>query len=146
MAGPDNISPRVLKEVATDISPLLKLIFQESFDTGVVPDDWPTANVWPIYKKGQRLKTTDHFFFTSVCCKTMESNHKHGEENNIMYPLQHGFRKGRSCETQLIEFMDDISNNLQEGQHTDISPHTLLRLLIKSTIAYSYTNCSIMVL
>jgi hypothetical protein len=45
---------------------------------------------------------------------------KHGEENNILYPLQHGFRKGHSCETQLIEFVDDISKILQEGQQTDI--------------------------
>jgi hypothetical protein len=33
---------------------------------------------------------------------------------------EHGFRKGRSCETQLIEFVDDISKNLQEGRQTDI--------------------------
>ena len=46
---------------------------------------------------------------------------KHGEENNILYPL-HGFRKGHSCETQLIEFVDDISKNLQEGQQTDSQP------------------------
>jgi hypothetical protein len=45
---------------------------------------------------------------------------QHAEENNILYPLQHGFRKGRSCETQLIEFVDDISKNLQEGRQTDI--------------------------
>jgi hypothetical protein len=43
--GPDNISPRILKELATDISPLLQLIFQKSLDTGVVPDDWRIANV-----------------------------------------------------------------------------------------------------
>ena len=42
------------------------------------------------------------------------------KKNNILYPLQHGFRKGRSCETQLIEFVDDISKNLQEGRQTDI--------------------------
>jgi retron-type reverse transcriptase len=41
-------------------------------------------------------------------------------KKNILYPLQHGFRKGRSCETQLIEFVDDISKNLQEGRQTDI--------------------------
>jgi fibrillarin-like rRNA methylase len=55
-------------------------------------------------------------FTTSVCCKILQ----HAEENNILYPLQHGFRKGRSCETQLIEFVDDISKNLQEGRQTDI--------------------------
>ena len=45
---------------------------------------------------------------------------QHAEKNNILCPLQHGFRKGRSCETQLIEFVDDISKNLQEGHQTDI--------------------------
>jgi hypothetical protein len=45
---------------------------------------------------------------------------QHAEKNNILYPLQHGFRKGRFCETQLIVFVDDISKNLQEGRQTDI--------------------------
>jgi hypothetical protein len=52
--GPDNITPRILKELATDISPLLQLTFQKLLDTGVVPDDWPTLNVSPVYKKGQK--------------------------------------------------------------------------------------------
>ena len=34
--------------------------------------------------------------------------------------LQHGFRRGRSCETQLIEFIDDLTSDLEEGQQTDI--------------------------
>ena len=40
----------------------------------------------------------------------------HGEVNNILYPLQHGFRRGRSYETQLLEFVDDLSSNPQDGQ------------------------------
>ena len=38
----------------------------------------------------------------------------------FLKPLQHGFRRGRSCETQLIEFIDDLTSNLEEGQQTDI--------------------------
>ena len=45
---------------------------------------------------------------------------KHGEENDILYKLQHGFRKNRSCETQLLEFTDDVSNNLEKGKQTDV--------------------------
>jgi hypothetical protein len=74
-----------------------------------------------------QLKTTRHqpISLTSVCCKILEhiiarNIIQHAKENNILYPLQHGFRKGRSCETQLIEFVDDISKNLQEGRQTDI--------------------------
>ena len=33
---------------------------------------------------------------------------KYADANNIMYPLQHGFRRGLSCEAQLLEFIDDI--------------------------------------
>ena len=44
----------------------------------------------------------------------------HGEDNNILYPLQHGFRRSRSCETQLIEFIDDLASNLDEGQQVDV--------------------------
>ena len=92
--GPDNISPRILTELATDISPLLQLIFQKSLDTGVVPDDWRIANVSPVYKKGQMSLAENYrpISLTSVCCKTMEhilasKIMKHGEENNILYPL-----------------------------------------------------------
>ena len=44
----------------------------------------------------------------------------YGEENNILYPLQHGFRRGRSYETQLLEFVDDVTTNIEEGQQTDV--------------------------
>ena len=44
----------------------------------------------------------------------------HGEDNNILYPLQDGFRRSRSCETQLIEFIDDLTSNLDEGKQVDI--------------------------
>ena len=112
-----------------------------------LPDDWRIANVSPVYKKGQKSLAENYrpIPLTSVCCKIMEhilasKIMKHGEENNNLYPLQHGFRKGHSCETQLIEFVDDKANK-------QISSYwTLLRLLTKSIIAYSYTNCSIMVL
>ena len=45
---------------------------------------------------------------------------EHGNSNNIFYPLQHGFREYRSCETQSLEFIDDVSHNMQLGKQTDI--------------------------
>ena len=52
--GPDNLGPRLLKELAEDIAPLLLMIFRKSLATGEVPDDWRTANVTPAFKKGQK--------------------------------------------------------------------------------------------
>jgi hypothetical protein len=33
-------------------------------------------------------------------------------------PLQHGFQRGLSCESQLIEFIDDVTKNLDQGKQT----------------------------
>ena len=47
-AGPDSISPRLLREVADIIAPAFTGIYQASLDTGIVPTDWRTANI--IYR------------------------------------------------------------------------------------------------
>ncbi|KFV66168.1 RNA-directed DNA polymerase from mobile element jockey, partial [Dryobates pubescens] len=49
--GLDGIHPRVLRELADELA---KLIFQQSWLSGEVPDDWKLANVMPIHKKGQK--------------------------------------------------------------------------------------------
>ena len=142
--GPDNIGPRVLKELADDIAPILLLIYHRSLASGEVPADWRTANVAPAFKKGQKYLAENYrpISLTSVCCKMMEhilaSNiMSHGKNNNILYPLQHGFRRGRSCETQLIEFIDDLTSNLEEGQQTDILIMDFAKALIKLITAFS---------
>ena len=38
---------------------------------------------------------------------------------NILYGLQNGFREGRFCERKLVEFMNDLANNMQSGGQTD---------------------------
>jgi hypothetical protein len=45
----------------------------------------------------------------------------HADQHQILNPLQHGFRKGLSgsCDTQLVEFIDDITNKLDVGRQTD---------------------------
>ena len=50
--GPDGMHPRVLKEVAEEISFPLTCIFKKSLEEGVLPDDWKVAHVTAIYKKG----------------------------------------------------------------------------------------------
>ena len=48
---------------------------------------------------------------TSVVCKLLENIivsavMRHFEENSILTDSQHGFRRGRSCESQLLELVD----------------------------------------
>ena len=46
----------------------------------------------------------------------------HSDRYNILYKMQHGFRKKLhvvSCENQLIEFIDNVTKNIDNGQQTD---------------------------
>ena len=45
---------------------------------------------------------------------------RHFEENKILPDNQHGFRKGRSCLTQLIEHVDDVLKALNDGKEVDV--------------------------
>ena len=45
---------------------------------------------------------------------------KHGKRNDILYYLQHGFRDKRSCDSQLLGFIDDVVNATHSGQQSDV--------------------------
>ena len=53
-AGPDQIKPRVMKEISDVLGPNLKDIFTRSYNTGQVPEEWRQANVVPVFKKGAK--------------------------------------------------------------------------------------------
>ena len=52
--GMDGVHPRVLKELAEVGAELLSIIFEESWLSGKVPDDWRKGYVTPLYKKGSK--------------------------------------------------------------------------------------------
>ena len=44
----------------------------------------------------------------------------HLNKHNILYELQHGFREKRSCETQMIQLVEDLGRQLSLGKQTDL--------------------------
>ena len=44
----------------------------------------------------------------------------HLDVNDILTDVQHGFRKARSCESQLILTVDDLARNIDAGVQTDV--------------------------
>ena len=126
-AGPDEIHPRVLKELSIHLAPVLTDLFQRSLDSGQVPDDWKEANVAPAFKKGEKYKASNYrpISLTSVVCKLLEhivaSNMMaHLDNNHILYDLQHGFRAKRSTVTQLISLYDDLVSTRLNKVQTDV--------------------------
>jgi hypothetical protein len=126
-SGPDAIGPRVLQELENEIVEGLVLIYSNSFETGVVPKDWKDANVKPIFKKGAKWDPGNYrpVSLTSVCCKIIESIVRddmmsHLLDNELINPSQHGFMPGRSCCSNLLEFLEKVTKVVDEGLPMDI--------------------------
>ena len=52
---------------------------------------------------------------------------KHLQKNKILTTLNHGFRSGYSCETQLLTTMNDLLQSYDKGQQTDVAILWLLK-------------------
>ena len=124
--GPDEVSARLLKETTQQVAPALTLLFQASLDQGTIPEEWKAANITPLFKKGDRSAAVNYrpVSLTSVCSKVMEHIvHSqiitHMDEHGLLTDSQHGFRKRRSTETQLILSINDLAQSLDVGEQVD---------------------------
>ena len=63
------------------------MLFTQSLNTSTLPEDWLTANITPVYKKGSRSIPSNYrpISLTAVCSKVME----HIVFHSIMQHVQH---------------------------------------------------------
>jgi len=125
--GPDGIPSRVLKELSTELCKPFCLIFNKSLETQTVPSDWRRADVTAIFKKGSKSEPGNYrpVSLTCIACKVMESIVRdvmvsHFTDNKLYAKCQHGFRRKRSCVTQLMEVMEDLTALLDDKNPVDI--------------------------
>ena len=125
--GPDNIYPRELKELKNVlINPLTKM-FNDSLSTGKVPSDFKIANVTPIFKKGDKSIPSNYrpISLTSIAGKLLESVIRdkivaHLNKYKLIRDSQHGFRRNRSCLTNLLQFYNTVIEDYEENSAADI--------------------------
>jgi len=125
-AGDDNLSRRLLKVLSTEIAIPVSLIFRKSLDTGCVPRDWRTAIVSPLFKKGRRTDPENYRLvsLTSQIVKVVESVLRdeivnHLEKYSLIRQSQHGFRKGYSCTSNLLSFLESVTASLDAKRYVD---------------------------
>ena len=125
--GTDGMGSSFVKNLVGGIEMPLVMMFKRSLETGQVPEQWKEANVTAIYKrKGQRCDPGNYrpVSLTSQVGKLFDRivrDYLVGflEENELLQDSQHGFRTRRSCLTKLLEFLDIVSDCLDEGVHVD---------------------------
>ena len=109
------------------ISSPLATVMRKTLEEGEVPEDWRTANVSPIYKKGAKHSPGNYrpVSLTSVCCKMMESILKddiveHLARHKIINASQHGFMRGKSCTSNLLHFLEKVTALVDSGVPVDV--------------------------
>jgi hypothetical protein len=117
--GPDLVSPRVLKECANELAPIILKLFQKIIHEGRFPDQWKEARVTPVFKSGSR--DDPRCFRPISVLPTLESTFERclskavvGRINRFVPPCQYGFTPGSSTQDVGIIIADHISNALNE--------------------------------
>lgn len=126
-SGPDTIPNTFLVRYAEWVSKYLHVIFTKSFSTGKVPNIWKKASVIPVFKSGDKQLFTNYrpISLTACTCKMFEHilcNHITSfiESHSLLSQSQHGFRRGYSTVTQLIEFVHSLASGINANSQTDV--------------------------
>ena len=148
--GPDEIHPRVLKETATAIAPALTILYNNILTSHDVPEDWRTAIITAIFKKGSKSDPGNYrpVSLTCIICKILESIIydfiiEHLIKNNLLTKSQYGFISKRSATLQLLAVLQIWCSTLDENgiihdinmdfmKAFDSVPHRRLVLKLKS--------------
>ena len=125
--GPDEIHGKLLFELRFELVKPLTKLFTLSIRLGSVPQDWRDANVVPLFKKGSRSKAQNYrpVSLTSVVGKILESIIKdnvveHLDRHKLLRDSQHGFLSGRSCLTNLLDFLETVTAEIDDGNDVDL--------------------------
>ena len=125
--GPDKLHPRILKELAKELTTPLAIICNKCIDKGTLPRQWKEAIVTPIFKKRCKSDPSNYrqVSLTSVVYKVIEriiseSISEHVKSNSLQCSQQHGFTTGRSSTTNLLEAVKTLSEALSHNVPVDV--------------------------
>ena len=109
--GPDGASNWIMKECSNQLAGKLHSIIESLLKESGVPLDWKRANIVPIHKEGDKEEPLNYrpVSLISVVAKICEKIVKERwlkflEKTNTLSGGQFGFRGGRSCTTNLLNF------------------------------------------
>ena len=150
--GLDGIPTCLLKMSFTFIASSLTHIFNLVISTGIIPKDWKSARVTPIFKADSKVDPANYrpISVLSVIAKLFEKTifnqvYAYLTVNKLLSKYQSGFRPLHSTLTALIDITDNWYLNIDDGLTNAILFIDLKkRLLIPFTIRSFCQNWSCM--
>ena len=123
--APNSIPLVVLKQCRFLLAPPMTLLFNACIQAECIPTEWKKAFVVPIHKKGDKKIVSNYRPISLLCSvsKMLERcifNQLYPEVESRIHPLQHGFIKGRSCASQLVDVYHRIGATLDKGGQVDM--------------------------
>jgi ribonuclease HI len=120
--GPDDIPPSFLKNLGPKAFMFLLNIFNLSIDQAECPQQWRDAIIVPLLKAGKSASNLDSFrpiSLTSCVVKCLERMiaerlYYLAETENWFNEQQAGFRKGMSCEDQILKITQAIDDGFRD--------------------------------
>ena len=119
-------SNHMIRELATVLTDPLTYLYNLCLASGSCPLAWKKAIIKPLYKSGTKTQFKNYrpISNTSIFSRVMEKLivkriQNYFESNLLWHPSQHGFRKKRSCNTQLLEVITDFHRMADEGLRFD---------------------------
>ncbi len=103
-------------------------MFTSSLKSSQIPQDWRLANVRDSYIQEGFQKLASNYrpiSLTSQVCKIMEKLIKgriidHLNANSLINDSQYGFTTGRSCQTNLLTFLESLTSHFDQGLPVDV--------------------------
>ena len=115
-----NIDNNLLRISSECISPSLCHIYNLSLIKGIVPVQWKTAKITPVYKGRGDHKLLGTISIVPTVAKVIEAYIKSKlisflEINKLLCPTQFAYLNNTSTETALHNFIDNTLNNIDKG-------------------------------
>jgi len=127
-SGPDGLPPLLFKQLKNCLAAPLAMIFTQLLSVAAVPDDWKRAIITPVFKKGVSGLVSNYrpISLTCVPCKIMErivaqQMYQYFNEHHILNKAQHGFVKGHSTCTNLLESVNDWTLSIQNKRGVTVA-------------------------
>ena len=120
--GHDGISGYVLREASASLSFHVYKLFCSIADRAVYPPEWKIAHITPVYKSGDERLVTSYRPISilpkmSLAFERIIFDNLYNHIRNKICTSQFGFVKKRSTILQLISFLDNVYNCIDNNNN-----------------------------